>query len=1008
MIKKLILPLLLSFGMVSSLAMNPVTVHAEEEKDSGIVTSKTVAYDEEDGSYTITLEAYATGEVTTSTVTKEVPTDIILVLDLSSSMNQNIGTVSYREYSNENNEALYALRHNGGKGNLWYKDGDSYYSVSVTAEGREPTYTDTDASGSTNSTLYNDRSNLYARIGEDYVKVKVSREGWWNYTYTYTYTYTYDGKDITVTSSGDKGKPQFDSGVSLCVLRGVDSTNATYTYSYTDSKGEEKKIVTSNGGTTVPRDVTFYSRSTSSSGGGTRLAALKTACTNFAEAVAAKCKTETGGTVDHRIAVVGFNSGSTRYTGTSDDDALIDMSGTDAATTVESAIDKLTTGQGTVPETGLKKANDIFEANRIPEGETRNRVVVFFTDGYPSTSGADNFNDTLANKAITQANTAKNTHGATVYSVAVLAGADPTSAGKEDGTNSEKVNWYLHNVSSNKDGKPQTPSYYLSAGDADSLNNIFQQISEQIDTGGSTSKLAGDAVVRDIVSPYFMLPSGATAANITLESYSYKGNSLTAADAWEKNGTALGAAASIDTVKDETTGVEQNRVNVTGFNFSENWCGTESQTGTVGAVTYRGNKLVISFKVTPRVGFLGGNNVPTNGKDSGVYENVDAKTAVEEFTVPKANVTIKDVTTIAEDKNVYLLGSVTKEELQNGATVMVGAGAEGEGGIALDLSKATDEDKPYGLEKWQSEYVDIKVTIKDKDGTDIPATGLQNLKEDSEYSIEVKIAPKETADTDSVGPNVEARTGEDTADINVFKPQLTFKDGNAYYGETVATDFSGNKVGVEKWMHDTTEAVPADMIGTAPTLDISYAPDAGKIENSKYTKQDVPVATTVKIDTVDVTADTAFVHTPCQEGSGYTWTDPTAPGDPAFLIHIKTCTLTVTKEGDNSTLDNGSYVFTVRKDGQPYSEVSIQGNDSQTLCELPVGTYSIEENTGWSWRYSASPDYSVDAVLSSQKPAGTISCTNTREKGNWLDGYSAIVRNVFGIGSSSAAGSDTQ
>ncbi len=1016
MIKKLILPLLLSFGMVSALAMNPVTVHAEEEKDSGIVTSKTVAYDETNDSYTITLEAYATGEVTTSTVTKDVPTDIILVLDLSGSMKSDIGTVSYREYSNKNNEDLFALRHNGGEGNLWYKDGDSYYSVSVTTEGREPTYTD--AIGYTNSTLYNNRENLYAKIGNEYVKVTVSREGlWWNYTYTYTYTY--NGETKTVTSRGD-GKPQFDSDVSLWVLSGVDSTNATYTYSYTDSKGVEQTIVTSNGGTTVPRDVTFYSRSTSSSGGGTRLAALKTACKNFADAVADKCKTETGGTVDHRIAVVGFNASSTRYTGESDATALIDMSKENAATTVKNTIEKLSTGSQTVPETGLSKANDIFEANPIPDGETRNRVVVFFTDGYPhsSSSGRSEFDTGLADKAIDQAGIAKNTNGATVYSVAVLAGADPTSAGNREGTSQEKVNWYLHNVSSNKDGKPQTPSYYLSASDADSLNNIFQQISEQIDTGGSTSKLAGDAVVRDIVSPYFTLPSGATAANITLESYSYKGNSLTAANAWEKNETALGATASIDTVKDETTGVEQNRVNVTGFNFSENWCGTESQTGTTGAVTYRGNKLVISFKVTPRVGFLGGNNVPTNGEDSGVYENADAETPVEKFKVPEANVTIKDVTTTAEDKNVYLLGGVTKGELQSGATVMVGADEEGKGGIKLDLSKATDEDKPYGLEKWQSEYVDITVTIKDKDGKEIPAAGLQNLKEDSEYSIEVKIEPKETADIDSVGPNVEARTGEDTANINVFKPQLTFKDGNAYYGEAVWDDaqYGTNCKIAEKWLHaaadgSSIEDTEVKMLGTKPALIITYTPNATKLYEDagtkKFGKADVPVKAETKIDAEDVTKYTTFVHTPCREGSGCSWTNPTTPGDPAFLIHIKTCKLTVTKVGDNA-LDNGSYVFTVRKDGKLYSEVSIQGNDSQTLCELPIGTYSIEENTGWSWRYSEKPNYSENVDLSSTNTEGTITCTNTREKDKWLDGYSAIVRNVFGIGSSSAAGSDTQ
>lgn len=1004
MIKKLILPLLLSFGMVSSLAMNPVTVHAEGEKDSGIVTSKTVDYDEKDGSYTITLEAYATGEVTTSTVTKDVPTDIILVLDLSSSMNQTMNTVSYARYSGKTNEDLYALRHNGGEENLWYQipGTTKYASVSVVVDGRNADYTD--ASGYTNSDLYSNSNNLYAQIGDEYVEVTVSRN-WWDYTYTYTYK----GQEIKVTSRRSDGNPNFGGGVSLRVLSGVDSTNAMYTYSYTDSTGT-KVITTSTGGSETPGAV-FYSKSTVS-GKTTRLQALTDACTSFANAVAEKAKASEGKeAVKHRIAVVGFNSNAFLYIGnkrsTDYTSAFQDMSTDAGKSGVLASIDALGTSTGTKADAGMNLANTIFDNNPVPlAGETaRNRVVVFFTDGAPGTRGSDYFDKDVATNTIKAANTARDYHGATVYSVAVVDGADATKAGVEPGQSGtvtpDMINWYMQNVSNNKGTPPAAgkPSYYLAAGDAESLRDIFKKIAEQTQTGGSASKLDSKAVVKDIMSPYFTLPAGAKASDISVSTYKCIDIGGSEKFGFEETSSGTGGAtASID---------KDGNVSVTGFNFSENWCGFEKSEEGLKKVREGGYKLVISFKVQPKDGFLGGNNVPTNGEHSGVYENVEADAAVKEFTVPEANVTIKDVTTTAEDKNVYLLGSVTLEQLKSGATVTVGAGAEGMGGIKLDLSMATDEDKPYGLEKWQSEYVNITVTIKDKDGTKIPVTGLQNLKEDSEYSIEVEIAPKESAKTTSAGPEATAKPGKGTANIDVFKPQLTFKDGNAYYGETVATDFSGNKVGVEKWMHDTTEAVPADMIGTAPTLDISYAPDAGKIENGKYTKQDVPVATTVKIGTEDVTADTTFVHTPCPDGSGCSWTDPATPGDTAFLIHIKTCTLTVTKAGD-STLDNGSYVFTVRKDGRPYSEVSIRGNGSQTLCELPVGTYSIEENTGWSWRYSANPSYTANVDLSSTNAKGTIICTNTREKGNWLDGYSAIVRNVFKIGSSSAAGGDTQ
>ena len=52
----------------------------------------------------------------------------------------------------------------------------------------------------------------------------------------------------------------------------------------------------------------------------------------------------------------------------------------------------------------------------------------------------------------------------------------------------------MQQVSSNN-GTPRSPSYYLSAADAGSLNSIFQQISEQIESGGSSTTLDANAVI---------------------------------------------------------------------------------------------------------------------------------------------------------------------------------------------------------------------------------------------------------------------------------------------------------------------------------------------------------------------------------------------------------------------------------------------------------------------------------------------------------------------------------
>ena len=426
-------------------------------------------------------------------------------------------------------------------------------------------------------------------------------------------------------------------------------------------------------------------------------------------------------------------------------------------------------------------------------------------------------------------------------------------------------------------------------------------------------------------------------------------------------------------------------MNVTGFNFSENYVGTVTEGD---SVTYRGHKLVISFKVQPKAGFLGGNEVYTN-TSAGIYENGSAENPLLTFDRPTVNVPIKDVTVTAKDKNVYLKGEVTADQLKDGSEISVGD-------VKLDLSKAADTDKPYGLDPWQAEYVDITVAVKDKDGNVI-SDKLDNLTEDTTYTIKVTVTPKTTGSTGSAGTPATEKSGENTpaANINVFKPELTFKDSTAYYGETVPanTDYSSNYVAnSEKWKnggkYSTDDGV--QMIGTKPTLDITYTPDEAKLDNGKYTKQDLPVKATVNIGTDDVTSYTTFLHETCTV-DGCKWNNEITSGNPAFLIHIKTCTLRITKQGG---ADDESYVFDVYKDGVKYSEVTVWGNSTETLVELPIGTYTISENAGWSWRYSANNGGS--AALTAQNPTGSITCVNTKNNNQWLNGFSEVVRNIFG------------
>lgn len=990
--KTKILSLLLCLSLFCALIVPGTRAYADNEPDSGMKISKTATANN-DGSYTITLEAFATGSKVITEQKTDIPTDIVLVIDQSGSMKDPIGGYTYTAYRkgsgwnsrNYHNEEYYPLRHNGGSENLWHKlNNNEYIAVSV-----EQKMVYTAISGWSNRKYYDNQNSLYCLVSGEYKSVTVKREG--HLFSADEYWYTVDGQQILYTT-GDDSIPNFGQYAPLY------QSVKKYIYSYT-LNGATTVIEESFGDGSSP-DTQFYRRDYSSSAGDTRLNALKNAATTFANAVATKAAGEDGDinapadNVNHRIAVVGFASGQ-RYNGTNYNynntevfvgsnqyrygtaaqgqygNAFQNMNTSTGVGNVSASIEALSADGGTLTNLGLEMGNGIFGANPIAEGEKRNRVVIVFSDGVPGWSGYDS--DT-ANSAITQAGTAKNTYGATVYTIGIFPGADATSAGNQNGNETEKANWFMQRVSSNTQ-YPQSPSYYLSAADAGTLNSIFQQISNQIETGGAETTLGSETVVKDIISPYFTLPAGTTASGIRIDTYACTGKD---GNTYTWSGTSGGPGGA-------TAMVDGDQVSVTGFDFSENWCGTE--TDAQGNSTVRGNKLVISFEVSPKSGFLGGNEVITNAS-AGIYENGSAQTPVMTFEQPKVNVPIQDVTVTATDKNVYLKGEVTADQLKDGSEISVGD-------VKLDLSKATDTDKPYGLDPWQTEYVDITVTVKDKDGNVI-SDKLENLTEDTTYTVEVTVAPKTVGtSTPANGDAATAKTGanDPAANIYVFKPELTFKDSSAYYGESVPTnnDYSSNKVGLETWKHGDTASTDAGvtMLGTKPTLDISYTPDESKLESGKYTKQDVPVAATVKIGTENVNEHTTFVHQDCTTACG--WETPATPGAPAFLIHIQTCTLNITKQGGAA---DESYVFDVFKDGVKYSEVTVWGNGTETLVELPIGTYTISENTGWSWRYSANNGGS--AALTAQNPTGSIACTNTKNNNQWLNGFSEVVRNIFG------------
>lgn len=533
------------------LTLLPGAAMAAGEDDGGKMVVDKTATLEDDGTYTIELSAYATGQTTTETIKTGKPLDIVLVLDQSGSMADSITSYSYQartsqgySYSNYSNREYYYLDEDG-----------NYYRV---------------------------------RRGRD-----------WDWGYTYYLYYTKNGQNYYLSGTGvTTQRPTNVQDSSATIWTGV-----------------------------------LYQRSSTST---SKLNALKAAVTNFVNSVSANAKEYN---VEHRIAMVGFASEGTdnsawKNTGlfvdgylkkyarrwetssqlSSQDykDALVvvnDVNG-DIAGSISRAIGNLDAEGATRTSYGLEMAQKVFENNKDSE---RQRVVVLFTDGEPGKSGYEN---SEANSALSKAYVLKNENKATVYSVG-LYDSDP-----ENNTVSF-MNYTSSNYPSAQSmtypGSKFDDKYYMTASDADELNEIFTYIIDDSTESSTTVTLDAKSVLRDILNDGFVLPAGYDAQeNITVATQSVElgaeGNIV-----WgevEENPSGITVTA------DEETGT----IEVTGFDYSERYI-AEEHPGDVLLVTIRGVEATDAAITNAEIS--------TNDAASGIYENTDDEEPFVRFPEPK-------------------------------------------------------------------------------------------------------------------------------------------------------------------------------------------------------------------------------------------------------------------------------------------------------------------------------------------------------------------------------------
>ncbi|MDY5595726.1 MAG: vWA domain-containing protein [Oscillospiraceae bacterium] len=509
---------------------NQVTNPAYTGADSGLVLSKTLKQDAH-GNYSLRLEAYATGDVTTTPDTVA-PLDIVLVLDQSGSMGDGIKVYA----SDLDTTKTYYLN------NEECEDG-----TSVTWNGSSWGY-----------------STWIPLVGNQWTTVTPK------------------------TSANDN------------------SWNHTQLYE-------------------------------------TRLDALKTAVNTFVSTVKTNATTNN---VDHRIAIVGFasksgygnnteilsvsgkNSGSVgvQYNANgyvnATKDAFQDTTTVAGKTMLKNAIDALAANGATRTDLGMTMAKDILAQDSKKDEAGRQRVVIMFTDGTPTSESK--FDSTVANDAISTSKTIKGTsYSAHVYTIGIFDGADPT---KVDTNENKFMNYVSSNypkaASMNSPGtgtRPATdndPSFYLAASDADSLSNVFSIIQGSI-TGSSRVNLTATAVLKDVVSDKFTVPD-----NVTLSAASY------ACTGKADDGSFTWSDAAFKTY---TPVCDGQTVTVTGFDYKENYVamlGDEPH----------GQKLVLTISgLIPKDS---GEQVFSNTDVSGVYESNTAEKPVARFPMPSTNIPV--------------------------------------------------------------------------------------------------------------------------------------------------------------------------------------------------------------------------------------------------------------------------------------------------------------------------------------------------------------------------------
>lgn len=114
-----------------------------------------------------------------------------------------------------------------------------------------------------------------------------------------------------------------------------------------------------------------------------------------------------------------------------------------------------------------------------------------------------------------------------------------------------------------------------------------------------------------------------------------------------------------------------------------------------------------------------------------------------------------------------------------------------------------------------------------------------------------------------------------------------------------------------------------------------------------------------------------------------------------FVYKPMFSTLTIQKSGSEDIDENQTFIFNIKGADENTKNidltVTVHGNSQTTVCELPVGAYTVEEVTSWSWRYTPDENKKTVNVVAG---GSSVSFKNDRTEDKWLNGDNYSV-NIF-------------